>query len=245
MPTNLQYLNDPYRFTGEATVTGKGRGEKGVYIELDQTIFYPQGGGQPSDSGYIVVARQKIPVIFVGALNGAVQHFVPEAHFEAVENDVPARLVVDRPHRIQNARLHTAGHRVGHILETLHPRLIPIKGYHFNEGAHVEFIDESRIASAGLIDAVNEKIVADIEADKSVCAAMSNFNDVSAIRPDLAPFIPRDKPTRIVRIGDYKALPCGGTHMRSTSELTGLQITRVKRKKDRLKISYSLDGERR
>ncbi|MEG9884193.1 MAG: hypothetical protein V6Z86_06185 [Hyphomicrobiales bacterium] len=44
MPTNLQYLNDPYRFTGEATVIGKGRGEKGGYIELDQTIFYPQGG---------------------------------------------------------------------------------------------------------------------------------------------------------------------------------------------------------
>ncbi|MEG9884192.1 MAG: hypothetical protein V6Z86_06180 [Hyphomicrobiales bacterium] len=181
----------------------------------------------------------------MGALNGTVQHFVPKAHFEAVENDVPARLVVDKPRRIRNARLHTAGHLVGHILETMHPRLIPIKGYHFNEGAHVEFIDESHIALAGLIDAVNEKIVADIEADRSVCAVMSNFNDVSARRPDLAPFIPKDTPTRTVRIGDYKALPCGGTHMRSTSELTGLQITRVKRKKDRLKISYSLDGGRR
>lgn len=240
MTTNLKYLEDTYVFTDTATVVGKGRGEKGGYLELDQSIFYPQGGGQPSDAGYIVLGETEIPVTFVGFSDGIVQHFVPEAYFETAKQGASVSLKVNEARRLNNAKLHSSGHLISHVMETMKPGLVPIKGYHFENGAHVEFIDQSRVGSAEMIEEANGAIESDIQADLKISAVFSDFDSVNKIRPDLAPFIPRDKPTRVVQIGGYKALPCGGTHVKSLAELSGMKITKIKRKKDNLKVSYEL-----
>lgn len=45
------YLNDTYLFQSSGIIMGHGSDEKGKYVLLNETIFYPQGGGQPSDQG--------------------------------------------------------------------------------------------------------------------------------------------------------------------------------------------------
>lgn len=240
MTTELLYLNDTYQLTGSAKIVGVGRAEKGGFLELDKTVFYPQGGGQPSDRGEISVGDQKLPITFVGFSEGIVQHFVPESYFSEDLVGSEAEMLVEEPTRMLGAKYHSAGHLISHVLETMQPKLIPIKGYHFTNGAHVEFVDNERVGSGEMIDDVNRLIASDIEAGVQTRAFLSDFDEVSAKRPNLAPFIPKDKPTRMVQMGDYLPLPCGGTHVHSLSELAGLKVTKIKRKKDNVKVSYEI-----
>ena len=55
MSTVLAYLEDTYKFTDKAHFEYVANDERGYYCVLDSTIFYPQGGGQPSDIGSIEV----------------------------------------------------------------------------------------------------------------------------------------------------------------------------------------------
>src|SRR5699024_10589853 len=50
--TATAYYDDPYAQSLEATVTGVD----GEWVTLDRTLFYPQGGGQPGDSGHFIAA---------------------------------------------------------------------------------------------------------------------------------------------------------------------------------------------
>lgn len=240
MSTELLYLEDTYLYEGTSKIIDSGNGEKGPFLTLDKTIFYPQGGGQPTDQGHIRIDNKDIPVTFVGFSNGIVEHYIPSAYFDETLLDNEIQMIVNPTVRLRNAKYHTGGHLISHVLETMNSKLIPIKGYHFVDGAHVEFVDEMRVGSADMIDEANEIIASDIKNNLKTNASLSNFEEVNEVRPNLAPFIPRDKPTRIVAIGDYKPLPCGGTHIKELSELGDLKITKIKRKKDNIKVSYKI-----
>lgn len=76
MKTELTYLKNTYVFTETAKVIGFKENEKGKAVILDRTIFYPQGGGQPSDTGVIKNDNGVFEVQFVGLdPEGVVWHF--------------------------------------------------------------------------------------------------------------------------------------------------------------------------
>ena len=58
--TKLLYLDDTYKFESTGKILKFDNDSKGKFLILDQTIFYPQGGGQPSDSGQIIIVDKKI-----------------------------------------------------------------------------------------------------------------------------------------------------------------------------------------
>ena len=74
--TKLLYLDDSYIFESKATITGKMVDEKGPYILLDQTIFYPQGGGQPSDQGIIQGDGFQLEITFVRQFEDKIFHYL-------------------------------------------------------------------------------------------------------------------------------------------------------------------------
>ena len=57
--TEKLFYKDAYQKTFEATVTECREGKKGYEIILDQTAFYPEGGGQPGDIGYLQTGIRK------------------------------------------------------------------------------------------------------------------------------------------------------------------------------------------
>jgi Ser-tRNA(Ala) deacylase AlaX len=242
MATNLLYLDDSYLFASHGVVQVLGRDARGAFVILDQSIFYPQGGGQPCDKGYLVAGGIQVPVTFVGFQNGDVMHYVPDAYWQAIAPGQSFDLRVDAAHRLKDARLHTGGHLLSHVLETIQPSLTPIKGYHFHDGSYVEFINSDSIDVTRLLDQANTAIHNAISGHKLVSASYSNFDIIRKIRPHLAPFIPQDKPSRIVEIGDYLPLPCGGTHVRSLDELGLLRVTKAKRAKENIRVSYEVIG---
>jgi Ser-tRNA(Ala) deacylase AlaX len=247
MATKLNYLNDSFAFKCDATVQSTGRNEKGLYVVLDQTIAYPQGGGQPADRGFLIDNEVEIPLTFVGFQNGEVLHNVPESALATISVGKKYTVQIDPERRLNHARLHSGGHVVSHAMEVIEPSLIPIKGYHFFDGPYVEFINDRAIDVSRLLDRANALIEEMIAIKTQIRASYSNFEFIQRIRPHLAPFMPPDKPSRIVAIGDHIPLPCGGTHLSDLSQLGALRVTKTKRAKDNARVSYevmqSQDGE--
>ena len=66
MTVKKMYEMDTYLFESEAVVTALGEEEGKKFFQLDQSIFYPQGGGQPSDTG---TCKQHANSYFLGVLD--------------------------------------------------------------------------------------------------------------------------------------------------------------------------------
>jgi Ser-tRNA(Ala) deacylase AlaX len=52
--------------------------------------------------------------------------------------------------------------------------------------------------------------------------------------------MPQHENFRVVQIGRYKAIPCGGTHLATTAEIGNFEMTKIKNKNGNLRISFSL-----
>jgi alanyl-tRNA synthetase len=186
------------------------------------------------------ISDDDIPVVFVGYHEGDVRHYVPNEFFKDAYIGENASLAVDRIHRLDNARLHTGGHLISHVFETMSDKLVPIKGYHFPNGSYVEFVNDWNIDAAALMGDANNKLAEDVAGSLHVSAKLSDFEAITRIRPALAPFTPIDKPSRIVTIGDYTSLPCGGTHVGNLTQLGSIKVTKVKRQKSNVRVSYEM-----
>ncbi|QKW36747.1 hypothetical protein HUT06_24225 [Actinomadura sp. NAK00032] len=136
MPTRLLYLDDSQRTEADATIARVHDDGGDTTVVLDETIFYPQGGGQPTDRGRLTTARGALDVRRVAFVNGEVLHIGPAEGTPAPGEG--AHLTVDPGVRRQHALLHTGGH----LVMTAVDRLVgyhPTKGYHFPNGPYVEF----------------------------------------------------------------------------------------------------------
>lgn len=243
--TKLLYLDETYKFEEAGEVRSVARDERGGYVLFDATIFYPQGGGQPADKGYLKINDADIPVSFVGFHDGEVRHYIPDAFFSEALVGAHAAMAVNVVARLDNARRHTGGHLISHVLETIDDNLIPIKGYHFPEGSYVEFVNDRNVDVVGLVSRANELLANDVAISHDVSASLTDFPTIAALRPQLAPFTPKDKPSRVVTIGSYRGLPCGGTHVGNLSQLGSIRITKVKKQKGNARVSYEMSASQR
>lgn len=223
-------------------------------IILDKTIFHPQGGGQPSDTGELLINDMlQCKVTFVSNSLNTIEHWVIFSECIEIDKIVNSNVLmkIDINSRMNSSKLHSAGHLIDVAFNRLDfldnnikykDKIKPTKGYHFNDGAYVEYelqnsyslskkeMEElpSQLTSV-LTELIKEDIATvveslDIESAKAVCDIdTSNVNDV----------------IRIVYLGNHP-IPCGGTHVKSTKELQGLRITKVKTKKTTVKVSYEI-----
>lgn len=258
-PTTLLYLTHMQQLTGSAEVLGVEPGEK-TTVYLDQTIFYPQGGGQPFDMGVIEGAENKFIVNEVRFADGIVAH---KGHFESgnFPAHFPVMLHVNEARRWLNSRLHTAGHVIDHAVDALKLGWEPTKAYHFPEGPYVEYKGTTDSAEFGNIQAKIQELCnhyiaenlpvscrfASLEEVKQLCPnAPTNFwANLPPCPPELAELEGPDKrrlegkPIRLVMV-DMFAVPCGGTHVRSLVDLEAMVITKIKKKGDDIRVSYDV-----
>lgn len=73
--TEKLFYEDVYQKTFEATVTECREGKNGYKIILDRTAFYPEGGGQPGDTGYLQIGDQKVEITDTHEKDGEILHF--------------------------------------------------------------------------------------------------------------------------------------------------------------------------
>lgn len=187
--------------------------EDGLWaVVLDRTLFHPQGGGQPSDSGSInsVVVKKVIHT------EKGIIHLAEDA----VSGEVSLR--VDEAKRRLHTRLHSAGHFVGLVGDQMHWQAVG--GNHFPGQSRVIFKPEREELLANLIDT------------KEFESRVNQF-----IKEGLERKISQNSEgLRMVSWGNLPAYPCGGTHVKNTRDIGVVQITKIKVKKDQITVSYQL-----
>ena len=110
--TKALYLEDSYlKECGSLVVSVKD----GRYVTLDQTVFYPKGGGQPWDTGKIVKENEDYNVTYVGKFSDEISHEVDHAGLK-VGDKVHCLLDWERRYRLM--RSHTAAHVLASLLCT-------------------------------------------------------------------------------------------------------------------------------
>jgi Ser-tRNA(Ala) deacylase AlaX len=238
--TELVYMTAPAETEIGATVERVDEVDGRLSLVLDRTPIYPQGGGQPSDTGmiegdgYVFAIRKAILV------DGQVLH--SGVALEGEPSPGPVKVRIDSERRDLHAALHTGGHLVMTALFELNG-MRAIKGYHFPEGPYVEFdgllneAEREEVATA-----LQERIDAMVAADEGIEVEAIDARELAA-RGIFSPVPPPPgKPCRVVTTCGYRS-PCGGTHVARSGELKGLRVRRVKSKKGRTRVAYDVGGQ--
>ena len=235
--TKLNYLNSTYIFESNAIFVELKENEKGKAVILDETIFYPQGGGQPADQGEIISANAIFLVTDVRLdEDGTVWHF-GEFKNGVFQKGEKVTLKIDKDRRILNAKLHSAGHLLDCAVTKMGiENLKPTKGFHFPDGPYVEYegtVENPAELVPELEKTINDLIAQDLEIEKI----------------DLSPeeakeqgvWAPLGKPARIVKFAGFPTCGCGGTHVNPASEIGKVIVRKIKSKKGKTKIAYSVE----
>jgi alanyl-tRNA synthetase len=225
--TDLVYLSDTYLFTDTATAIAHDLNEFGEYLVLDRTIFYPQGGGQPSDKGQIFNAEFEFEVEKCLFVEDKVVNYGKLTKGD-VNLNTQVTLKIDAERRRLNARNHTAGHLIDLVLKEFFPKLTPVKGYHFPEGPYVEYTGNIQ-DSATATSLLTEKLLELIKTEPKI-----SFEVVQDINH------PSGKPMRIMKMESFDSMPCGGTHVKNLSEIGKIRIRKIKNTRETVRIAYQV-----
>ncbi|KAH7513355.1 uncharacterized protein LOC107433272 isoform X1 [Ziziphus jujuba] len=254
-PTKLDYYEDMWKLHSKATVVSYSKGNDGKEVLiLENTIFHPQGGGQPADTGVITTTDTvddsdfKFVVQDVRSKDGVVHHYgfvensggQSESKFEVGKE---VFLYVDESRRKLNARLHSAGHLLDACMHNVGlGDLEPTKGYHYPDGPFVEYkgkADPKQIESK--LKELEIEANTLISKGGKVFAAVLPYGEASEICGGSLPdYIPKDSTPRIVKLGETPAYPCGGTHVYDISDITSITVSHIRTKKGLTKIFYNV-----
>jgi misacylated tRNA(Ala) deacylase len=226
--TQPLFRDDPYLRSCSAELLAVN--ERNGLI-LDRTVFYATSGGQPGDTGQLVVGDVPVAIgaAVTGESKGEIVHVPLSANGE-LQPGTAVHAEIDWERRYRHMRMHTALH----LLCSLIP--FPVTGGSI--GA-----DESRldfdISDADAVDKddLTERLNVLVAADHPVSTRWIS-DDELADNPALVRTMSVKPPSgtgrvRLVAIGEDGRIdlqPCGGTHVRSTGEIGGLVVTKIEKK---------------
>jgi len=220
--TEELFREDAYLKSCEATVTAVSD----AGIELDRTVFYPTGGGQPGDIGVLETTAGEIAIVDTrkGDAPGSIVHIPAEgAPLLGVGDKVTAELNWERRHK--HMRMHTAMHLMCSLVEG------DVTGGQVGEAkSRLDFnIPESPDKEA--LGAALMKIIGE---DHPVSQTWISDEELDA-QPDLVRTMSVQPPRgsgriRIIDILGVDLQPCGGTHVKATGEIGPMRIGKIENK---------------
>ncbi|MGR5160944.1 alanine--tRNA ligase-related protein [Vibrio owensii] len=209
--THKVFWDDPYQVELESTVSRVD----GPCIELEETIFYAESGGQESDTGTIggipVIKAEKQGLSIVYTLER-------EPNFQA---GAVVTTQIDWARRYALMKLHFAAEVILEVVTHRFPEMTKV-------GAHIS-ADKSRIdfewheSVKPLLPELQQQAQSVIDSHADI---ISDFSDTSEQR-------------RYWKVDGFAQVPCGGTHLKNTSEVGRIQLKRknIGKGKERIEIS--------
>ncbi|HEY4128242.1 MAG TPA: alanyl-tRNA editing protein, partial [Gammaproteobacteria bacterium] len=214
---------DAYATAFEAEVVSAVPGR----VVLDRTLFYPEGGGQPGDTGLLTLPdgrALRITDTRKGEVPGSVAHVLDDVAFEFTPGTrLAGRIDWDRRHRLM--RMHTCLHLLSAII------IAPVTGGAVGDG--YGRLDFDLPESPDQAD-VQEKLKALIQQDASVSFRWITDAELDA-QPELVKTLSVQPPrgtgkVRLVQVEGIDLQPCGGTHVARIGEIGEVLITKVEKK---------------
>ena len=232
--TSLLFRDDAYLRTATATVVEVH--ERGV--ELDRTIFYPLGGGQPGDTGFLIRAGgERIAV--TDTRKGPSPDSVVHSLASPLQVGEQVDLQIDWPRRYALMRLHTALHVMSCVVTA------PVTGGNIApDKGRLDFdIDMSLLDAAKIERETNALIARGLDTE----TVWITDEELDA-RPDLVKTMSVQPPRgagriRLLRIPGIDLQPCGGTHVRNIGEIGAIRVLKIKNEgKHNKRVEIALVG---
>lgn len=218
------YYENPYIYEWDAKIINQIE-KNGLYlIELSETAFYPEGGGQPRDFGWI----DGIEVIDLVEEDGKIYHVVKEKI-----NKGTVKCIIDFERRFDHMQNHTGQHLLSAVFLEMYNA--PTNGFHLG--------DDYLTIDIGL-ENINEEIVLNVENKvnelifKNIPVKSYIVNLEEAKKLPLRKLPPTDVDIRIVEIEGIDYSPCCGTHVRSLGEIGMLKILKTEKYKNMTRIYF-------
>ena len=196
--TEKIFWREPYRSSLDTRVAGVD----GAGVTLAETIFFAFSGGQESDRGSlggrpVREARKQGPEIV---------YTLDEGHGLAPGD--PVRIAIDWPRRYRLMRLHFAAEVVLELVNRRYPGIEKVGAHIAEDKARIDFRRaESLAPDLPVLASDVQRIVGENQ------AIQSNFSD-------------EENERRYWKIEEFSAVPCGGTHLRSTGEIGAVALKR-------------------
>jgi alanyl-tRNA synthetase len=219
-------------------------GEALWQVALDRTAFYPEGGGQPWDTGLLVATAKSGAVLEVPVERveeddaGEVWHYVRKPLVEGTE--IVGR--VDAERRMDHAQQHSGQHLLSAVfLRELGAKTVGFRLSALKTGAEVVTIDLA-------VERLSEEEIVRVEAaanrvvyeDRALRPGWVSREEAEAMlaRGDLRKLPEREGPMRIVEMDGVEFNACGGTHVASTGAIGGILVRRLEKVKAGQRVEF-------
>ncbi|KAG9237218.1 ATP binding/alanine-tRNA ligase [Amylocarpus encephaloides] len=251
LPSKVISINPVSSLPAADQASIKDATDEDVAIITDETIFYVQGGGQPSDTGTIASENATFEVNSVRhpATGSQILHFGrfnPPGSTDTIKEGDEIKQTIDSEKRDLHSRLHTAGHVLGLAINHLSregvlPPLTESKASHYPNSAAVEFI--------GLIDG-KHKAAIQAKTDEFVKGATEvkiHWWPMARLRKECEGVgddfeLPEGEELgRVVEMVGLGSYPCGGTHVGNCGSTGKIEVKKIARTKGVSRISYKVE----
>jgi Ser-tRNA(Ala) deacylase AlaX len=203
------YEREPYRRELETEILEVGEEEGRPYAVLDDTILYPEGGGQPADGGRL----NGVEVTDVQRHGEEVRHYLA-----APAAPGSGKLKLDWERRYDHMQQHTAQH----VLSAVALGSWGWATTSFHLGPEVSDIEvDTEAPSAEELDALEEAVMAEVRSGRPVYGRRLSLEEYQGLEEVRRRGLPADHTghVRLVEIEGVDLNTCGGTHLASTAEI--------------------------
>lgn len=225
--TELLYQTDSYLQTFQATVTGIDPDNRAVI--LDRTAFYPGGGGQPYDIGYLFTESIHYPVVRCKKVGEDVLHYIDNEPLP-----MPGTLLtgqIDWNHRYKLMRTHTAMHILCGVIFRDYGASVtggdmdPLQGR-----MDFEFETMHKDLVAKIEEAINLEVANNLPVRVAILPREEAFQIPDLIRTKINLLPEGIRQVRVVEIVGLDIQADGGTHVKNTSEVGHIRVVDYKSK---------------
>ena len=228
--TKALYYENHYTKEFDARVLWKNKTNNGTEIILDQTAFYPEGGGQPADKGVLITNKKQVSVKHVEKEGNAIIHVI-DGNLD-VGDEVHGKL--DWDHRYMLMKHHTGTHVVNGALRKL-------LGEHIWQAGSQLTVNEARFDFSHY-KSITEEEIKEIEklANDFIRQAVDIEKKVMKRNDAEREFgfrlyqggVPPGNLIRVLNIPRIDVEACGGTHLNNTGEIEKIRIVKAERIQD-------------
>ena len=212
------------------------------YVILDRTCFYPESGGQPADTGFLVLNGDKINVDAVQKIGNVIVHEVKNS---VLKKGNIVKGMINWERRYSHMKNHTATHIVNGAARK-------ILGEHVwqcgtQKGIHRSRLDISHYRRLTLEEIhkierlANQAVLRNMPVETS-WMPRSEAERLYGFRLYQGGAVP-GKDIRVVKTGDWDVEACAGTHLKNTDEIGFIKIVHSERVQDGVeRLVYSVDN---
>jgi len=231
MPDRKLFYEDQALARHATQVVAAGRDERGLHVRLDETIFYPEGGGQPADLGRIGAAS----VLDVQSGPEGVLHYVDRELAVG-----PVETVLDAGRRFDHCQQHTAQHLLTAVLLDHHG----LATTSFHLGAATTSIEVKGPApSRDALRAFEREVNAHLREDRRVTTRWVEPEALATL-PVRSRGLPEGHtgPVRLVEIEGLDLNTCGGTHVSRLGEIQVMELIGAEPARGGTRITFLAGG---